>query len=140
MIYYSLEHIRRAEVISLFFPLPPLLGPASSFFKPIGSFVQTSRSCACVTTVPPQGVRRKASISGLWIAFARRLRGCRQVQVAQNRYVIPAPHPRIPASRCGVKSVRGVNLILLCEVARYVARGSLVSTLLRLRPEPLIKL
>ena len=31
MIYYSLEHIRRAEVISLF-PLPPLLGPASSFF------------------------------------------------------------------------------------------------------------
>ena len=31
MIYYPLEHIRRAEVISLF-PLPPLLGPASSFF------------------------------------------------------------------------------------------------------------
>jgi len=28
--------------------------------------------------------------------------------------------------------VRGGNLILLCEVARYVARVSLVSTLLRL--------
>ncbi len=30
MIYYLLEHIRRAEDISLF-PLPPLLSPASSF-------------------------------------------------------------------------------------------------------------
>ncbi len=48
--------------------------------------------------------------------------------------------PRIPASRCGVNSVRGVNPILLCEVARYVARVSLVSMLLRLRPELLIKL
>ena len=42
MIYYPLEHIRRAEVISLFFPLPPLLGPASSFFRQIDSFVPAS--------------------------------------------------------------------------------------------------
>ncbi len=41
---------------------------------------------------------------------------------------IPMSFPsRIPASRCGVNSVRGVNPI------------SLVSTLLRLRPQPLIK-
>ena len=36
--------------------------------------------------------------------------------------------------------VRGGNPILLCEVARYVARVSLVSILLRLRPKLLIKL
>jgi len=61
-----------------------------------------NRTCACVTPVPPQGVRRKASLSGLRIAFTpvpalptgagKKARGCRQVQVVQNRYVIPAPH------------------------------------------------
>ncbi len=38
LLYNSLEHIRRAEAISLFFPLPPLLSPASSIFRPIESF------------------------------------------------------------------------------------------------------
>jgi hypothetical protein len=38
LIYYLLEHIRRAEGISLF-PLPPHLSPASSFFRLIESFV-----------------------------------------------------------------------------------------------------
>jgi len=47
--------------------------------------------------------------------------------------------PRTPASRCGVNSVRGVNPILLCEVARYAARVSFVSMLLRLRPQLLLK-
>jgi len=61
-----------------------------------------NRTCACLPPVPPQGVRRKASLSGLRIAFApvpalptgagKKARRCRQVQVAQNRYVIPAPH------------------------------------------------
>jgi hypothetical protein len=38
LIYYLLEHIRRAEDISLF-PLPPHLSPASSIFRLIESFV-----------------------------------------------------------------------------------------------------
>ena len=95
---------------------------------------------------PPETYLRY-SVSPLGDAF-RRSPQDRQVQERKHggagrykwRKIAMSFPPRIPASRCGVNSVRGGNLILLCEVARYVARVSLVSTLLRLRPELLIKL
>jgi len=36
-----------------------------------------------------------APVPALPTGAGKKARGCRQVQVVQNRYVIPAPHPRI---------------------------------------------
>jgi hypothetical protein len=44
VIYNSLEHIRRAEGISLF-PLPPHLSPVSSFYQRIQPRFSASSSC-----------------------------------------------------------------------------------------------
>ena len=72
-----------------------------------------------------------------------------QIQVVrQNRYVISVRHPRITVrgKLCAGREPNTTLRTMLCEalriaeVARYAARVSLVSMLLRVRPQLLIKL
>jgi len=68
-------------------------------------------------------------------------------ELVQNRYVIPAPafagetRPRGSGERQSNTTLRTMlcEALRIAEVARYAARVSLVSTLLRLRPQLLIK-